>query len=841
MHTTVAPYEAKAGPTRTGLTHWTLHARGPVDAVPDAVRTAVEGGLPVRVPATSLAVLVELGLVGDVTVDATEDDVAWVSQVAWEYRARVARPAGAAEVRLVLEGVDTVGRVVVDGEVLLEMADMFRRHVIDLSDTPVDASGTWDVRVQVDPALPVARAAQARNPLPRADMYELPFNQVRKMACSFGWDWGPVTMTSGLWRPVVVESWSGPRLEGVRLSGGWSADTGLLRLGVATSGDAAELAVHVHPVGDLAATPTVPLALIPIDDHSVTAEIQVPSAQPWHPVGLGRQPLYDVVLELHDDKGAVVDTATRRLGFRDVTLQQEPDATGRSFELHVNGERVWVRGYNWIPPHVLPETVTRAHVRHLVEEAVASGANLLRVWGGGTIESDDLYDVCDELGVMVWQDFPFACAAYPEDSATVAEVRGEVTDAVARIGHRTSLVLWCGCNENLWGYEDWGWKEQLGDRAWGAGYYLDVLPKALAELDGSRPYVPGSPFSPGDEHPNDPTVGTTHHWDTWNGLDLTAFDTKSSRFAAEFGWQAPASWPVLTRALGAAPTGADDVGLVRLQKAFEGMQSLSRGVAEHFPGETSDDVADGRRWYLTTQLVQARAVRASIGRFRSLHDTCSGAIWWQLDDCWPALSWSVLDVSGARKLSWYAMREVLAARAVLPTAPEPNALTLVNDTREDWHAPVTVTVARVDGTVVHLEHRSIVVPALGHLTVAPTETVAGGADVVVVDADGVRAARWLRTDAELGNPVAAVAVSVRWDGTRAVVDVRADGLVRDLVLLAETDDRLGGAVVDHQLRTVLPGEVTTFTVSSDRAGELTAVEWGRLLGASGPLTVTTDA
>lgn len=866
--TTTVPTRA-AGPVRTALTDWTLHVRGSLGAVPEGVRPALRDGLPVHVPTTALAALVRARLAGDVTVDATEEDVAWVAATAWELRTRVPRPARPTCARLVLEGVDTVGRVVVDGAVRLEVSDMFRRHVVELDPAAGPDADHWDVRVELDPALPVARAAEALNPLPRADVYELPYNQVRKMACSFGWDWGPVTATAGLWRPVVLEAWGGARLEEVRLAAGWDggAGTGSLRVTAAVAvpddaDDAAPDALVVRVDG-------VPVATLPVTSDArggrvAVGEVVVPGVLPWQPVGLGEQVLHDVALELVAGLEAaaadcalppapdgadpvVLDRTERRLGFRDVRVHREADDAGESFELHVNGRRVWVRGFNWIPPHVTPEVVTREHLRHLLTEAVGAGANLLRVWGGGVLESEDFYDLCDELGLLVWQDFPFACAAYPEDPVTWSQVAAEVRDAVVRLGHRPSLALWCGCNENLWGHEDWGWKEVLDGRAWGHGYYHRLLPELLAELDGTRPYLPGSPFSPGgesgDPHPNDPRRGTTHHWDTWNELDYTAFEEKTSRFAAEFGWQAPASWPVLARALGGAPTGADDARLPRLQKAWRGMESLGRGVAAHLPEPT-----DGRSWFLAAQLVQARAVRVSIGRFRSLHDTCSGAIWWQLDDDWPALSWSVLDVAGRRKLSWYAMREVLSPRAVLPTAPDDAAaLTLVDDTDEEWRTAVVLHAVSLTGGVLARQQRDVVVPAQGHAVVGWDGELPGGCDAVVVDADGRRATRWLRPDLELGTPPATVRLRVATredaDGgpdapATVALEVTADAVVRDLVLLAETDPRLADVVVDAQLLTLLPGETARLTVRGARAAELTDAEWAGLLALPGPLEVS---
>lgn len=818
---------------RERLSAWRLHLGQERSAAPATAVDRLQAGLDVAVPCSVLAALVNEGIVHDVTVDGTEEEVAWASECSWVYRTSVARRGDHAAVRLVFEGVDTVAAVRVDGVEVLRTDDMFHRWVVDLGLD--EAPGVWDVEVEFMPVLPIAWAAEAENPLPRADIYELPYNQVRKMACSFGWDWGPATVTSGLWRPVIVERAARGRIDRVLLSAGWDGDASL-EGSVRTSGDVDRLRLQVrsadHPAG------AVLLTEVAIVDGVATFRRTIPGAQRWDVVGRGRQPLYDVELEVLAADGQVVDRAERRVGFRSVRLRQEPDASGQSFEILVNGERVWARGFNWIPAHVLPETLERRQVRRLVENAVAAGATMLRVWGGGVVESDDFYDVCDQLGVLVWQDFAFACAAYPEGDEQAARVHREVEDAVVRIGHRASLALWCGCNENLWGHEDWGWKDVLGDRAWGAGLYHDVIPAALAALDPRRPYIPGSPFSPETGvHPNDPAQGPTHHWDTWNDVDYTAFEEKRSRFAAEFGWQAPASWPTLVDALGGEPTGAQDPRLVRMQKAYRGMESLGRGVAEHVPHLPSD----GRGWYFATQLVQARAVRASIGRFRSLHTTCSGALWWQLDDCWPALSWSVIDVNARRKLAWWACAEVMAARTVLPTADGArDGLTLVNDLPDAWNAQGRLRVLTESGEELLTEGIEITVPHDGAAVVRPT-SVPAGASVVVVDVDGRRAARWLLADSALTHPRARVRVSVhRLDDATARVQVVAQDLVRDLVLLAETDPRLRDAVVDQQLLLVLPGETATFTVTGAGVAAIADTAWVEMLSAGVLLDAVTE-
>nr|BFE84483.1 hypothetical protein GCM10020093_070840 [Planobispora longispora] len=237
---------------------------------------------------------------------------------------------------------------------------------------------------------------------------------------------------------------------------------------------------------------------------------------------------------------------TRKIGFRSVRL----DRTGGAFTLHVNDVPVFVRGANWIPDDCFPARVTRERLAGRFEQALGAGINLLRVWGGGLYESEDFYDLADERGLLVWQDFPFACAAYPEEEPFRSEVEAEARENVARLAHRPSLVLWCGNNENIEGHADWGWQEELAGRSWGSGFYYDLLPSIVAELDPTRPYWPGSPYSgaPGLP-PNDPASGTIHIWDVWNREDYTRYAAYRPRFVAEFGFQGPPAYATLRRAV----------------------------------------------------------------------------------------------------------------------------------------------------------------------------------------------------------------------------------------------------------------------------------------------------
>ena len=380
-----------------------------------------------------------------------------------------------------------------------------------------------------------------------------------------------------------------------------------------------------------------------------------------------------------------------------------PDNDGTPFVLSVNGKPIYVRGANWIPDDAFVTRLNADTYRTSIEDAVDAGMNLLRVWGGGIYESEDFYDVCDELGILVWQDFLFACAAYSEEEPLWSEVEAEAREAVTRLSRHASLAVWNGNNENIWGYVEWGWRVPLAGRPWGAGYYLDLLPKIVAELDPRTPYSPGSPYS-FDQfiHPNDDRHATMHIWDVWNQVDYTTYRKYKPRFVSEFGFQGPPAWSTLTSVVHDAPLDPYGAQMLVHQKAFEGNLKLERGLGDHLPAWK--DIDD---WHWTTQLNQARAVAYGIEHFRSLFPLNTGAVVWQLNDNWPVVSWAAVDGHGIRKPLWYALKRVYADR-LLTVQPRENALVVAahNDTDARWSTEVTVTRRSTSGDEVLARRRS---------------------------------------------------------------------------------------------------------------------------------------
>ncbi|WP_304451592.1 glycoside hydrolase family 2 protein [Nocardiopsis sp. YSL2] len=816
---------------------WTLTALPHEGTLPEPA--AGLGTVAATVPGCVHTDLLAHGLVEDPYRDDNETRLGWIGRTDWRYTRSLAGEAAslagadeaarAERVDLVCEGLDTVAAVRVAGREVGRTENMHRSYRFDVTEALARGAaadgadgGTHGPELVVDFASPYRYAEghkERMGPYPGA--YDEPYQYVRKMACNFGWDWGPTVVTSGIWRPIRLHAWSTARLAEVRPQVGvvWPGTGGgspagvrgrvLLHVDVERTGpgrdEVLELTAEVGGV-------RVTAEAAPGECRAVL-ELEVPDPGLWWPRGHGDQPLYDLDVEL-SARGRVLDTWSRRIGFRDVAVHSAPDAHGTGFGIRVNGRTILVKGANWIPDDAFPSRVGGDRYRERIDQACAAGVNLLRVWGGGIYESEDFYGICSELGVLVWQDFLFACAAYPEEDPLAAEVEAEAREAVVRLAPHASLAVWCGNNENIWGHEDWGWKPVLDGRPWGEGYYLDVLPRVVAELDPTRPYWPGSPYSDAaGVHPNDAAHGTMHLWDVWNDLDYTHYRDHRPRFAAEFGYQAPPAYATLRAAVGDDPLTPVSPGVLHHQKAIDGNGKLARGLEAHF-GDRAWDFDD---WHYLTQVNQARAITLGIEHFRAMWPYCTGSVVWQLNDCWPVTSWAAVDGAGRRKPLWYALRRVHADRVATVQPADGGALTVVlgNDTDEEWTTELTVARrAAADGGVLAAGTHAVRVAPRGALRVPVDAGVARAGDpareVLTVDGAGERAWWFFARDRDLDYRKPEFDVDTRVDGADLRVTVRARVLVRDLVLNV---DRLSErASVDSGLVTLLPGEEHTFVV-----------------------------
>lgn len=341
-----------------------------------------------------------------------------------------------------------------------------------------------------------------------------------------------------------------------------------------------------------------------------------------------------------------------------IRLLREPDAHGESFEFEVDGKRVWMRGANWIPDHSFPSTIDRRQLRDRLEKAKDMGFNMLRVWGGGLYESDDFYELCDELGIFVWQDFPFACGYYPDDEASLETYRKEAEYHVERLKKHPCLALWCGNNENEMLHHGHWAGDKGPPRYYGNDAFHRVFKEVVERIDPSTPYIATSPLAePGSNDPNCGGCGDQHYWDVWHGRgDWRHYADSTARFSSEFGFASSCSLGVWDKVLDEwaedYPFIQDDPVLKWHDKTRKGWNTFVGFVRLHYPEPKS--LAD---WVYYSQLNQRDAMRFAIEHYRR-SDFCRGALIWQLNDCWPVQSWSILDCDGNYKAVAYELRRL---------------------------------------------------------------------------------------------------------------------------------------------------------------------------------------
>lgn len=857
---------------------WTLRSlRGPV---PEHI-AGVE--IPAQVPGSVHTDLIRAQLINDPYVGMEESTLVWAHTTDWLYSTTF--HAGAAQhgerLDLAFDGLDTVATIVLNGVEIGQTRNQHRGYRFDVTDLVTEGENT--LSVEFDSALNYAWAEAERLGLrPRA--YDHPFNMVRKMACSFGWDWGPDLQTAGIWKPARLERWSVVRaartrtLVTVDVSGTGFAEVimDLEWAPDAISDDSADISLDLAVGAAHGSQAAHASAVVAVGAEQASVRVEIPDAALWWPTGYGDHPLYDLAAVLSVG-GAEADRYERRIGFRTVEVDTNPDEYGTPFVLKVNGKAVFVKGANWIPDDHLLTRITRAQLEDRADQALQSNMNLLRVWGGGIYETEDFYDVCDERGLMVWQDFLLACAAYPEEEPFLEEFTAEARENVARLTPHASLVIWNGGNENLWGFEDWGWQEELHGRTWGLKVYTEVFADAVAQLDPTRFYSDGSPYSPGFTkelatgtarvHPNDQAHGTRHEWEVWNRQDFLTHLEYVPRFCSEFGHQGPPTWSTLTRSVSELGRAKDTQEFLLHQKAESGNLKLDLGAAPHLPLPQEFE-----EWNWVTQLSQAHSVSFGIEHFRSFAPYCAGSIVWQINDCWPVTSWAAVDGDGREKPLFYALKHAYAPRLLtfkpraehtngvgiggvvgagegavtqalgaafgedLPQGRAPlgtSTLFLHNDSDEAWDGDVRLSRQKFDGQIleesvvpVQVAARGVAQVALADGLLAPQDP---SSELLVADLDGVRAFHYFVEYKELRLDPSPVSCEVRVIDGQARVRVTSSSLVVDLSILA---DRVHpDLVVDDQLVTLLAGESVEFVLEPrDQAGRKEGI--GKLAAAT---------
>jgi len=646
--------------------------------------------IPAEVPGSVFEALIKGNIIDDPFYGLREHEISWVYESEWKYETKFDLEPSFLEhenILLCCHGLDTISDVILNEEHLGFTNNMFIRY--DFNVKPKLKSKNNRLQIKFKSPTVKAREEKEKNGINlntgSAAIPGVPY--LRKAQYSFGWDWGPKLPDIGIWQPVELIGFNNLRIDSVYITqklqynkdfnnitdleevtdiGVMSADL-LIKINLLSNLQAIDLKQYTIRV-DLKA----PDGTIFTEDktlHSLNPTIELNLEYPylWWTHDLGTPNLYDLTVSIHNKY--TIDTFKQKIGIRDIQLIQEPDKWGKTFFFLLNGVPIFAKGANWIP---IDSFIQRGKRNGLYKSnlinAKEANMNMIRVWGGVIYEDDQFYDLCDELGILVWQDFPFACAVYPHTEEFIENLKIEAIQNIIRLRNHPSLALWCGNNE-----VEWLWKLQLitseitDDNLinhFKLGYiriFENVLPKLIEEYDPIRPYWPSSPSNGytgenlGTQNSNLPNIGDSHFWDVWHrNKPFRAYRKFDSRFMSEFGYE---SFPSIKTIEVFCPTEQFDFFspiMENHQKNSAGNKKIFNYMKKRFsiPQRFEDQV-------VLSQITQAEAIEYGVEHWRRNRNDyhCMGSLYWQLNDCWPVASWSSLDYYGRWKaLHYYAKR-----------------------------------------------------------------------------------------------------------------------------------------------------------------------------------------
>ncbi len=803
------------------------------------------------VPGTVHTDLLANKRIPDPYVGAPEAGLQWIGLADWEYRTRFDAPRAAltnARSDLVFEGLDTFAEVWLNGARLLTADNAFRSWRVPVQGK-LRARGnelrivlhspiaTLLPRVQ---AMPVKLAGNYPSPYGDEPKEAMTGNFVRKPGYHYGWDWGPRYVTAGIWKPVVLQSWDTVRIADLQLRqdhvNASRADLAAVASLDAVRSGSAQLRLWQTTPGGKRALAAQQQVTLRAGANRIELPVHVDRPQRWFPNGYGPQPLYRYELEVGDGK-AILASAGARTGLRSIELRREPDAKGRSFYFAVNGIPVFAKGANTIPFDMFQPRVSKARLRRVLQSARDANMNFLRSWGGGYYESEDFFDLADELGLLVWQDFMFGGGMQPAfDDAFRANVIAEARDNVRRLRNHPSIALWCGNNEEEIAWKYWGQGKEMkaadpafADKVW-KGYvqlFGADLRKVVLDEGGGIAYWASSPGDDLADVANTPAGGDMHYWEVWGNpahppvkyLEITP------RFMSEYGLQA---WPVQATIDAIVPRAGQGIATPAIEAHQKFLAGKGNDRLMQYVGYEFGETRDFSTFVYLSQAAQAEGIELAALHHRASRPFTMGSLYWQLNDVWPGASWSSVDWFGRWKALHFHARRFYApvAVAALRDAAGHTSVSLLNDRTQAVRGELRLRVMRLDGTLLRDERKQVELAPLSAAKAADfaDADLLGGADpastvaVFELAAEGEPASRgvvYFRAAKDMAWPDPGLKAVWRSEGKGAyTLELRAAKLARAVWIDAGADAELA----DNAL-TLLPGETVRVHVASKQGPE----------------------
>jgi beta-mannosidase len=617
--------------------------------------------LKAKVPGTVHTDLLNLKKIPDPYLANNESTLQYLENENWDYKTNfiiTKTELDNENIDLQLDGLDTYAKVFVNDSLVLEANNMFRTWIIDIKEHLRLGKNT--IIIQFESAVNKAKAEAAKLP------YTLPGDEkvfVRKAQYQFGWDWGPRLVTCGIWKDVKLKFWKQAKINHVQFIQKNLTPTKAIvefKLQIFSALDD----VYQMKVFENNSTKVFDMDVrLQKGLNTIKLPIEIKNPKLWWTHNLGQQNLYNYSFKL-SNFNHFVDSISTVFGLRTIELVQEKDSIGQSFYFKLNGVPIFAKGANCIPEDNFLPRVALAKTKELIKNAKAANINMLRVWGGGTYASNDFYKLCNENGILVWQDFMFACAMYPADNEFLSNVSAEVIEQIIRLRNNPSLAIWCGNNEIDEGWKNWGWQKQFNyttaDSTKIAQQYKTlfeiVIKNAVYQLDSSMAYWPSSP-SIGWGRKESLTQGDAHYWGVWWGMEpFKIYENKVGRFMSEYGFQGMPSIQTFKN-MGAlqlkdGQSVLDSSVLKTHQKHPTGYKTIQTYMErDYLVPKTFEN------YVYVSQLLQAEGIKTAIEAHRRAMPYCMGSLYWQLNDCWPVTSWSSVDYNGNWKALHYQVKQ----------------------------------------------------------------------------------------------------------------------------------------------------------------------------------------
>ena len=612
------------------------------------------------VPGVAHLDLLDNGVIPDPFRDNNEKALAYLDTMDWVYRSTFLKkdlPSGHEHLSLVFEGLDSYASIRLNDRKVMQTENMFRSYEIQLDQDELKELNTLEIKFTSPINFNKEKLANASYALPSGnESDDTPIkvaSYTRKAAYQFGWDWGPRFVSSGIWRPVRWEAWTGARIKEhwvttQRLNEKLAQLTLTVELEVDRKGEYQLISDHFEWQGQL--EPGL---------QRINIETRIKDPIMWWPNGKGDAYLYEDELLLLSGKDSL-ERSDNRFAIRSIELINQEDHIGTSFYFKFNGKEVFMKGANYIPQDIFPSRVSDEQYHQLLDAVQEAGMNMLRVWGGGIYEKELFYDLCDEKGILVWQDLMFANSLYPRSKDFHENVQAEVEENVKRLMHHPCIALWCGNNEIEVAWHNWGWQKSFGyseadsSEIWNNYLYLfkDLIPNTLLSVNKDQIYVSTSPLSNWGSAENF-NHSSMHYWGVWHGRESPeAFRDNVGRFMVEYGFQSFPSMETLRKSISEEYLHLDSEVMKNRQKSYIGNDMIDREIRNYLgPARDFED------WVERSQEVQSIAMLIALDAHLYKRPHCMGSLFWQLNDCWPGPSWSVIDYYGNKKPAYYTVKE----------------------------------------------------------------------------------------------------------------------------------------------------------------------------------------